>query len=194
MQEFQQLDEEHRTDTANLIREFASLSPERRAEVATMLSELVMEDAGCASELAAMMAKCVRGDIECCAYAANLIKEFIALAPERWPEVANMLTEFAKEDAERVSEASGGITAKMSIPLVEEFHGEVLKEESVAEETLAVELRDRIFAYLANHPNGTKLVEMEEEFGIARIQVAGVVRALIDDNKVEKRNLLYFAI
>ena len=56
------------------------------------------------------------------------------------------------------------------------------------------ELRDRVFAYLADHPDGTKLTELEEEFGLARIQIARIVRALIDDNKVEKRDLLYFAI
>ena len=56
------------------------------------------------------------------------------------------------------------------------------------------ELRDRVFAYLANHPDGVRLIELEEEFGVARIQIARVTRALMDDNKVEKRELLYFAI
>ena len=55
-------------------------------------------------------------------------------------------------------------------------------------------LRDRVFAYLADHPDGTKLVELEGEFGLARIQIAKVIRELMDDNKVEKHNLLYFAI
>jgi len=104
-----------------------------------------------------------------------------------------MLTELAKEDAGHASEAWGRGPAKMAPP-VEELPEKVSTEESVAEEALATDLRGRVFAYLANHPDGTKLVEMEEEFGIARIQVAGIVRALIDDNKVEKRNLLYFAI
>ena len=56
------------------------------------------------------------------------------------------------------------------------------------------ELRDRIFAYLADHPDGTKLAELEAEFGVSRIEMARVVRALMDNNKVEKRELLYFAI
>ncbi len=59
---------------------------------------------------------------------------------------------------------------------------------------MAGELCDRVFAYLANHSDGTKLTKLEEEFGLARIQVARVLRDLIDDNKVEKRHLLYFAI
>lgn len=56
------------------------------------------------------------------------------------------------------------------------------------------ELRDRIFAYLADHPDGTKLAELESEFGVSRIEMARVVRALMDDNKAEKRELFYFAI
>lgn len=56
------------------------------------------------------------------------------------------------------------------------------------------ELRDRVFAYLADHPDGTRMTELEEEFGLARIQMARVLRTLMDDNKVEKRDLLYFAI
>ena len=53
---------------------------------------------------------------------------------------------------------------------------------------------DRVLAYLANHPNGTTLKELEDEFGLARIQIAKAVRALMDDKKVEKREQLYFAI
>jgi len=56
------------------------------------------------------------------------------------------------------------------------------------------ELRGKAFAYLVGHPDGTKLIELEEEFGVARVQVARVLRNLTDDNKVEKRDLLYFAI
>jgi len=56
------------------------------------------------------------------------------------------------------------------------------------------ELRDRVFAYLADHPDGTKLAKLEAEFGVSRIEMARVVRALMDDNKTEKRELLYFTI
>ncbi|MCL4459075.1 MAG: hypothetical protein M1136_07570 [Chloroflexi bacterium] len=55
-------------------------------------------------------------------------------------------------------------------------------------------LRDRVFEYLASHPDGTRLAELEQEFGLPRIQMARVVKVLMDENKVEKRDLLYFAI
>jgi len=38
------------------------------------------------------------------------------------------------------------------------------------------------------------MVELEREFDIARIQMARVIRGLIDNGKAEKRDLLYFAI
>jgi len=63
-----------------------------------------------------------------------------------------------------------------------------------AETPETVALRDVVFEYLADHPDGARLTEMEREFGIARIQIAKVLHGLIDDNKVEKRDLLYFAI
>lgn len=59
---------------------------------------------------------------------------------------------------------------------------------------MAGDFHDDVFAYLANHPDGASLTELERVFGKARIEIIRVVRALIDDNKVEERGLLYFAI
>ncbi len=67
-------------------------------------------------------------------------------------------------------------------------------EEPAILKALANELYDRLFTYLANHPDGVKLAEMEEEFGEARIRIANVLRSLMDENKVGKRDLLYFVI
>jgi hypothetical protein len=55
-------------------------------------------------------------------------------------------------------------------------------------------LRNRVFEYLANHPDGTKMTELEQEFSVARIQMAKLLKDLADENKVAKRNSLYFAI
>lgn len=52
----------------------------------------------------------------------------------------------------------------------------------------------RVFEHLANHPDGTRLVELEQRFGVARIQVARLLKSLMNENKVEKRDLLYFAV
>jgi len=55
-------------------------------------------------------------------------------------------------------------------------------------------LHSQVFEYLANHPNGTRLTELEQQFRLARIQIARVLRSLIDEDKVEKRDFLYFAL
>jgi len=56
------------------------------------------------------------------------------------------------------------------------------------------EIIDRVFTYLASHPDGTGLTELEEEFGLSRIQVVKVLHTLADAQKIEKRDQLYFAI
>jgi hypothetical protein len=73
----------------------------------------------------------------------------------------------------------------------------------VAEEEEAVEVGEvtaeldslslRVFAYLANHPDGTRLRDLEREFGLGRFQAARVVRHLMNEGKTKKEGLLYFA-
>lgn len=55
-------------------------------------------------------------------------------------------------------------------------------------------LHDRVFEFLADHPGGSRLVEMEAELKASRFQMSRVLRNLMDENKIEKRDLLYFAI
>lgn len=55
-------------------------------------------------------------------------------------------------------------------------------------------LRNRVFEYLANHPDGTRLVEIESAFGLSRFQANRVVKQLVQEGKANKRDLLYFAI
>lgn len=55
-------------------------------------------------------------------------------------------------------------------------------------------LSNKVFGFLADHPDGARLVELEQEFTLGRLQAARVIRTLMDENHVEKRGLLYFAI
>ena len=55
-------------------------------------------------------------------------------------------------------------------------------------------LNDRACEYLAKHPDGTKMTELEQEFGLTRFQMTRVLKNLMDEDKVEKRELLYFTI
>jgi len=56
-----------------------------------------------------------------------------------------------------------------------------------------VALSHRVFQYLANHPDGTHLTEIQREFGLGRLQAARVVRHLTDEGKVEKQDRCYYA-
>ena len=71
------------------------------------------------------------------------------------------------------------------------------KEEAGAEVAEAIPeiaaLGDRVLQYLTNHSDGTRLVDLEQEFGLSRIQMVRVVRNLMDQDKVVKRDILYFA-
>jgi hypothetical protein len=113
-----------------------------------------------------------------------------------------------KADLKEASAAWQGFASTMQqkragvkvAPKVEEAKVEVSEEEAVAraepiELTPEItEVQHRVFEYLADHPDGTRMVELEREFGIARIQMARILKGLMDDNKVAKRDLLYFAI
>lgn len=55
------------------------------------------------------------------------------------------------------------------------------------------DLYERVMRYLAARPEGTRLVALEREFGLSRIQMARVVRRLIDGKRLKKRDLLYFS-
>jgi len=57
-----------------------------------------------------------------------------------------------------------------------------------------LDLGGRVFDYLANCPGGVKLAKMEQEFGLSRIKMARAVRTLMDEGRVEKRDLLYFTV
>jgi len=50
----------------------------------------------------------------------------------------------------------------------------------------AEDVNERLLAYLAQHPNGMKLVDIEPEFGLGRPQLGKFLRGLVDSGKVAK--------
>jgi hypothetical protein len=73
----------------------------------------------------------------------------------------------------------------------------IAKEEAVAHAEATPEiaaLQERVFEYLANHPDGRRLVELEQKFGVARIQMARALKDLTNQNRVQKLEGVYFAI
>lgn len=54
---------------------------------------------------------------------------------------------------------------------------------------------EAVFGYLADHPDGVRLVELEDHFGTLRIRLAPILNRLIQENKARKdvEHKLYFA-
>lgn len=67
------------------------------------------------------------------------------------------------------------------------------KQEARAEARKVIPLEDRLFEYLAAHPDGVRLVEVEKEFGLERFEASRVVRGLISEGKARREDRLYFA-
>jgi hypothetical protein len=57
----------------------------------------------------------------------------------------------------------------------------------------AAALRDRVFAYLADHPDGVRFVEIEQQFKLDSHQASSVLRRLVEDGKAKRAGRLYLA-
>ena len=164
---------------------------ERKSDVGTMLKEFDKEQAAMSRELKADLSKVAPAIKQDESERKRTATQEIA---QRKSNVGTMLKEFHEEQAgvrdewqilsAIMQEKRGGPMIKMEPP-VEEMA-------EITPETAA--LRNQVFEYLANHPDGTRLVELEQEFGVARIKMARLLKNLMDENKVEKQELLYFAI
>jgi len=168
---------------------------QRRSDVSTMLKGFDDAHAAMSNELKADLAKVAPALRESEAERKRTGAKEIA---QRRSEVGTMLKGFREEQAgvrdewqkmtATMQSKRGGVAVAVK-PLIE---GIPEGAAEITPETAA--LREQVFEYLANHPDGTKLVELAEEFGVARIQIGKVIRNLMDENKVEKRELLYFAV
>ena len=113
----------------------------------------------------------------------------VELAP-KVPPVAEPAKEEVLAEAESV-EMVKAETEASGAPDEEEA---VAEGESVERVPGMIDLSDHVIAYLADHPDGTRMTGLEEEFGVARIQIAKLLKELMGENKAEKRDMLYFAI
>jgi len=182
--------------------ELARIIAEGKAAVKTLLTEFDSAHQAMSNQLRADLAKGEEGRLR---EARALKQELVRGVAKIKSAVSAQLKEFADIQAGARDEWQT-LTATMQAQrvgaAVEVKPSEVvaapameMTEEEVAEITPeTADIRDRAFEYLANHPDGTRLVELEQEFGLARIKLVRVVRGLIDENKVEKRDMLYFAI
>lgn len=83
-------------------------------------------------------------------------------------------------------------TKRDGVAVAEATEEEAVEVGEVTEEFAA--LSARVLARLGSHAGGTRLSELEREFGLGRLQAARVVRHLMNERKAKKEGLLYFAI
>jgi len=194
---------------ADLARDAAN----RKHEVGSMLKELNSAHAAMSKELKADLAKGVAnrkrevgimldGFGQALATMGKEMKADLAKGvADRKHEVGSMLRSFSAELKDIRSELAGGHEEwqKLTATMQSKRGGVAVAVKPPAKEAVgitpeAATLRNQVFQYLANHPDGTKLVELEKEFGLARIKIARVLKDLMDESEVKKRDLYYFAI
>jgi len=104
------------------------------------------------------------------------------------------VTEPAKEEAMAKAEPVEMATAEIVANEAPDEEEAVAEGKSVEKMPETTALNDQVLAYLADHLDGTRMTELEEKFGVARIKMARLLKELMDENKAEKRDMLYFAI
>jgi len=175
---------------------------QRKSDVSTMLKEFDDSHATMSKELKADLSKVAPALREAESERKRTSTQEIS---ERKSDVSTMLRSFSAELKDIRSELAGGRDEWqiLSTIMQEKRGGTMLKVkppvEEIAEEAAEITpetatLRNQVFEYLANHPDGSKMTELEKEFGMARIQMAKLLKALMNENKVKKQGLLYLAI
>jgi len=188
-------DRQRQSEAREFIGELGRAVAQGKAAVKILLKELDSTHQAMSTQLRADLAK---GEKERSREARALKQELVRGVAEIKSAVSAQLKEFADIQA-GVRDEWQTLTAIMQ----EKRGGTMLKVEPPAEEIAeeaaeitpeTAALRNQAFEYLANHPDGTRLVELEQEFGVARIKMARLLKDLMNENKVEKQELLYFAI
>jgi len=195
-------DRQRQSEAHEFMGELGRVVAEGKAAVKTLLNEFDSAHQAMSNQLRADLAKDEEGRLR---QARALKQELVRGVAEIKSAVSAQLKEFADIQAGARDEwqiLSATMQAQRVGPVVETKPSEAfaapaeeITEEEVAELTPeTADIRHRVFEYLANHPDGTKMTGLEEEFGLARIQIAKIVKSLMGENKVEKRELFYFAI
>ena len=191
------------SEAREFIGELCQAVAEGKAAAKAQLKELEAAQATMSRELKTGLAK---GEAERQREARALKQELIRGVTERKSAVSTQLKELAdiqagvRDEWQKLSalmKANRGVSVVKSKPLEAAAASPVeeITEDKAAEITPeTTTFHDQIFEYLANHPDGARMTELEQEFDVPRIKLARILGNLKDANKVEKKELFYFAI
>jgi hypothetical protein len=57
---------------------------------------------------------------------------------------------------------------------------------------VSMTLEEKVLDYISKHPDGVKIMDMEEPLGERRMKIGFVTKNLFDEGKVQKRESIYF--
>ncbi len=166
----------------------------RKAAVRGLLAALDRSQRGMSKDLHASLA---HSEATLRATTAALLKDFQNQQAELRTELTAVRAEWQGLVTTMDAARRGSTPASVAKPTTVASHVPTPAPvaEGTHEETPELDaLRGRVFKYLADHPDGSRLVEMEAEMRASRFQMSRALRSLMDENKVEKRDMLYFAI
>ena len=157
-------------------------------------------------ELARTKSELAREGTERLEQAQTTARERLATIQERVATVGELLGEFQAERQKAaaawqqlgsIMQGKRGMTAPAAkadpeAPSVEE--GPTTAPEPADTAPATTDLSEMVLAFVAGRPDGARMTELEAEFGVARIQMARVLKGLMAEEKVEKRDMLYFAV
>jgi hypothetical protein len=84
---------------------------------------------------------------------------------------------------------------KIEFPVeaIEESRGEV-QPKAVTEPLILMTLEEKVIDYINKHPNGVKILDMEEPLGERRMKIGFVTENLFNEGKVQRRENNYFPV
>ena len=211
------------TDTNTLLDDLSKEDVERKKNTAKLLGDFRADHEEMSARLKADLAKVepelTQAETERVKQAQIEIKERVTSVRElldefkterdktatAWQGLVNVMqakrgmaappvAEPAKEEAVAKTEPVEMVKAETEASEASGEAGAMAEGESVERTPETAALNDQVLAYLADHPDGTRMTELEEEFGVARIKMARFLKGLMEDNKAEKRDMLYFVI
>jgi len=211
--QLEELDRTHAAMSQELKADLAKSAAEGKAAVSTQLKELDAAHNAMSREMRADLAKdaanrkhevgnMINGFGQALAIMGKEMRADLAKGlADRQREVGDMLRSFSAKLKKIRSELAGGRDEwhKLTATMQSKRGGVAVAVKPPAKGAVgitpkAATLRNQVFQYLANNPDGTKLVELEKEFGVTRIEMVRVVKSLMGENKIKKLAFYYFAI
>jgi len=115
-------------------------------------------------------------------------------AAASWKKMSDIIAQLRKKGASAPAKKypEGEIKkaeVKKDIPAVEE---QTEKKKIIPEPVIELSLEEKVENYINSHPDGVRIVDMEEPFGETRMKLGYVAKKLLDEGKVQKQDNLYY--